>query len=64
MQMGICASGTGWSDSDGYAAAWVSTIEPIDVVEDELRRLLDMQKALTASSQAIEGRISALIDGK
>lgn len=51
-------------EPDGYAAAWVSEIKLIDVVEDELRRLLDMQKALTASSQAIEGRISALIDGK
>lgn len=51
-------------EPDGYAAAWVSTIEPVDVVEDELRRLLDMQKALTASSQTIEGRLKALIDGK
>lgn len=51
-------------EPDGYIAAWVCTIEPIDGVEDELRRLVDMANDLTARSEAMAGRIKALIEAR
>jgi len=51
-------------EPDGYVAAWVCTIEPIDGVEDELRRLVDMANDLTARSEAMAGRIKALIEAR